>query len=147
MEIAGSVRTLVTTHQTIRPHKPEDHNLPCAIAQAISYWLVTTEAQVQSQTIPRVIYCQKSGNGTGFFIEYVCFPVSIIPSLLQTHITVIHHWCYNILPIDAIARYVFTTMKIAPPIWFINEIVLKTYNKVFFFFNILLTVHLNIFIY
>ena len=65
------------------------------------------------------------------FIEYVCFPVSIIPPLLQTHIIVIHHWCYKILAIDAIALYVFTTMKIASPIWFINEIVHKTYNKVF----------------
>jgi len=35
MDAAGSVRTLVTTNQTICPHKHEEHDLPCAIAQAM----------------------------------------------------------------------------------------------------------------
>jgi len=39
---------------------------PCAMAQAVSHWLLTTEAQVPSQVIPCEICGGQSDNGTGF---------------------------------------------------------------------------------
>jgi hypothetical protein len=57
--------------------------LGCAIAQAVSRWLLTVESWVRIQVSPCVICGGQNGTRTGFCPSPLVFPVSIIPLLLH----------------------------------------------------------------
>jgi hypothetical protein len=58
----------------------------CATAQAVGCWRLTAEALVHVQVNPCVICGGQSGNGIGFSLSSLVFPVNIIPPGLHTHI-------------------------------------------------------------
>jgi hypothetical protein len=59
----------------------------CAMAQVVSHWPLTMDAQVRNQVSPCGICRELSGTGAGFCPSSSVFPVSMIPLGLQIHIS------------------------------------------------------------
>jgi hypothetical protein len=53
------------------------------MAQAVSHWPVTEEAQVHTQVCPGEVCGEQSATGTGFSPSFRLSPVNIIPPWLS----------------------------------------------------------------
>jgi hypothetical protein len=87
----------------------------CAMGQAVSYWSITAEAQVQSQASPDGICGAQSGSGTGFSLSSLVFPCHCYSTstpylhpfvyqqqcIILAHDCVVKmkHFCLSILPL------------------------------------------------
>jgi len=55
------------------------------MAQAVSCWPLTVDAQVQPQASPRAIHGEQIGTGTGFSLGTSVFPITVSPSMFHPH--------------------------------------------------------------
>jgi len=59
------------------------------MAQVVSCWPLTVDAQVQPHASPHAICGEQIGTGTGFSVGTSLFPITASPSMLHPYF--IHH--------------------------------------------------------
>jgi len=64
----------------------------CAMAQVVGQWPITLEVHIQSQEL-----VVDQVTETGSSLNTVVLPVSIIPPMLHTYISLTYHQCYTVL--------------------------------------------------
>jgi len=82
------------------------------MAQAVSCHPFVVPVWFRSQASSSGTYGRQSGNGTGFSLSTLVFPVCTIPPMVHIHVLFISCWWYTALAVDSIIKhfYLYTAL-------------------------------------